>query len=189
MKIGIINGSLRAGGNTEPVAKFVHEIAAQRGGDVEYEYVDLAAYNVPLFSSSVHPMVADKNHEDPNVQQWSDKIDSFDAYVFVTPEYNHGVPGGFKNAVDALGPEWVGKPVAFVGHGSVGGVRAIEQWRQIVANFSMPAARAELNFNLFFDWNDGAFTPAERHPAEANAMLDQLEGLAAKSLSELVGKN
>lgn len=177
MNIGIINGSLRAERNTEPVAKFVYEIAAQRDGEFTYEYVDLAEYNVPLLTSSVHPMVANKSHEDPNVQQWSDKIDSFDAYVFVTPEYNHGVPGGFKNAVDVLGPEWVGKPVAFAGQGSVGGVRAIEQWRQILANFSMPVVRAELNFNLFFDWQDGGFSPAERHPAEAGAMLDQLEEL------------
>ncbi|GAA4115923.1 NADPH-dependent FMN reductase [Enteractinococcus coprophilus] len=180
MKIGIINGSIRGTRNTEPVAKYAHEIATQRDGDFEYEYVDLTEYNVPLLTSDVHPMVANKNHEDPNVQKWSDKIDSLDAFIFVTPEYNHGVPGGFKNAVDVLGPEWVGKPVAFIGHGAVGGVRAIEQWRQIVANFSMPVVRAELNFNLFFDWEDGDFSPAERHPAEMHAMLDQLEELVAK---------
>lgn len=182
MKIGIINGSIRAEGNTGTVAKYVHEIAGQRNGDVEYVQIDLAGYNVPLLTSMVHPMVANKNHEDPNVQQWSDAIDALDGYVFVTPEYNHGVPGGFKNAVDVLGPEWVGKPVSFVGHGAVGGVRAIEQWRQIVANFSMPVVRAELNFNLFIDWNDGTFAPAERHPAEVNAMLDQLEADVAKTL-------
>ena len=84
------------------------------------------------------------------------------ALWFVTPEYNHGVPGGFKNAVDTLGPEWVGKPVSFIGHGAVGGVRAIEQWRQILANFSMPMTRAELNFNLFLDWADGD------HPGRAS---------------------
>lgn len=186
MKIGIINGSIRTDGNTAAVAKFVHEIATQRAGDIEYESVDLAEFNVPLLTSPVHPMMANKVYDDANVQQWSDAIDSCDAYVFVTPEYNHGVPGGFKNAVDTLGPEWVEKPVAFVGLGAVGGVRAIEQWRQVVANFSMPATRAELNFNLFFDWNDNGFEPAERHPAEANAMLDQLEALAARVGSELV---
>ncbi len=177
MKIGIINGSIRGTRNTEPVSKYAHEIAAKRGGDFEYEYVDLAEYNVPLLTTDVHPMVANKDHEDPNVQKWSDKIDSLDAFIFVTPEYNHGVPGGFKNAFDVLGPEWVGKPVAFIGHGAVGGVRAIEQWRQIVANFSMPVVRAELNFNLFFDWVDGEFSPADRHPEEINGMLDQLEQL------------
>jgi NAD(P)H-dependent FMN reductase len=177
MKIGIINGSMRAERNTEPVAKYIHELAAQRSGEAEYEYIDLAEYEVPLLTSSVHPMMTNKSYDDPKVQAWSDKIDAMSAFVFVTPEYNHGVPGGFKNAVDVLGAEWVGKPVAFVGHGAVGGVRAIEQWRQIVANFSMPVVRAELNFNLFFDWTDGEFTPADRHPAEVTAMLDDLEAL------------
>lgn len=181
MKIGIINGSVRGTRASEPVSKYAYEIAAQREGEFEYEYVDLAEFNVPLLTSDVHPMVANKNHEDPNVQKWSDKIDALDGFVFVTPEYNHGVPGAFKNAVDVLGPEWVGKPVAFIGHGAVGGVRAIEQWRQIVANFSMPVVRAELNFNLFFDWKDGEFLPADRHPGEINAMLDQLEELVVKN--------
>lgn len=179
MKIGIIVGSIRAERATKPVADFVHGIAARRD-NVTYELVDLKDFDVPLLTSPVHPMAANKNHDDPNVQKWSDAIDRFDGYVFVTPEYNHGVPGGFKNAVDSLGQEWVGKPVAFVGHGSVGGVRAIEQWCQVVSNFSMPVVRAELNFNAFFDWKDGEFSPSERHEEEVGAMLDQLEALVAK---------
>lgn len=181
MKIGIINGSIRTERNTEPVAKFTHEIAQARNNGTDYEYIDLADYNLPLLTSPIHPMVANKNHDDPNVQTWSNTIDGFNGYVFVTPEYNHGVPGGFKNAVDSLGPEWVGKPVAFVGHGSVGGVRAIEQWRQIVANFSMPVVRAELNFNGFFDWTDGVFSPVERHATEMHVLFDQLEELMVKN--------
>lgn len=177
MKIGIINGSIRAERNTDPVAKYAYDIASKRGGEFAYEYVDLAEYNVPLLTSPVHPMMSNKNYDDPKVQAWSDKIDSLSAFVFVTPEYNHGVPGGFKNAVDVLGAEWIGKPVAFIGHGSVGGVRAIEQWRQIVSNFSMPIVRAELNFNLFVDFKDGEFTPAERHAAEISTMLGHLEDL------------
>ena len=165
------------------MAEYVHRIAANRPGDASYELVDLAEFDVPLLTSAVHPMVANKDYGDPNVQRWSDTIDGFDAFVFVTPEYNHGVPGGFKNAVDTLGGEWVAKPVAFVGHGSVGGVRAIEQWRQIVTNFSMPIVRAELNFNLFTHWNDGEFAPQERQEAEVDAMLDQLEELVRKHRS------
>lgn len=180
MKVGIIIGSIRAERATEPVARYVYDLAGRRSGDFAYELVDLAEFNVPPLTSSVHPMVANKDYDDPNVQNWSDAIDAFDGYVFVTPEYNHGVPGGFKNAVDSLGTEWVGKPIAFVGQGSVGGVRAIEQWRQVVANFSMPVVRAELNFNLFIDWKDGVFSPAERHEGEVNEMCDQLESLVTK---------
>lgn len=181
MKIGIISGSIRTERVSTQVAQYAHDIASKRDGEASYELIELADYNVPLLTSPVHPMMSNKNYDDPHVQAWSDKIDSLDGFVFVTPEYNHGVPGGFKNAVDVLGAEWVGKPVAFIGYGSVGGVRAIEQWRQILANFSMPVVRNELNFNLFFDWSDGEFTPAERHPDELNAMYDALEEAVRKA--------
>ena len=180
MKIGIILGSIRTKRATEAVAHFVNDIAQQREGEYSYELIDLADYDVPLLTSPVHPMVAKKNHDNPQIQKWSDAIDTFGAFVFVTPEYNHGVPGAFKNAVDTLGGEWVGKPVSFIGHGSVGGVRAIEQWRQVVSNFSMPFTRAEVNFLQFFDWKDGEFAPLERRESEVNAVLDQLEALLAK---------
>jgi len=186
MKIAVIIGSVRAVRHTESVAQYIHDIAARREGEFSYELLDLAAFDVPLLTSPVHPMKANKQHDDANVQKWSDAVDSFDGFVFVTPEYNHGVPGAFKNAVDTLGPEWVGKPVAFVGHGSVGGVRAIEQWRQIVSNFSMPIVRAEINFNAFSHWKDGAFAPEERHEAEANTLLDALESLVALHSREAV---
>lgn len=177
MKIAIIVGSIRTERATETVADHVHSIASGRTGEVRYELLDLAAFDVPLLTSPVHPMATKKKYDDERTQRWSDAVDSYDGYVFVTPEYNHGVPGGFKNAVDSLGAEWVGKPVAFVGHGSVGGVRAIEQWRQVVANFSMPVVRAELNFNAFLHFDDGEFTPEERHEGEIESMLEDLEEL------------
>src|SRR5690606_11910969 len=126
---------------TDAVADWVLEASRGRSGEAAYVSIDLAGLDVPLLTTSVHPMAAGKSYDDAGTQRWSDAVDACDAFVFVTPEYNHGVPGGFKNAVDSLGPEWVGKPVAFVGHGSVSGVRAIEQWRQIVANFAMPVVR------------------------------------------------
>lgn len=177
MKIGIIIGSLRTKRHSEAVAQYVYEVATQRDGDAEYKLVDLREFDIPLLTSPVHPMQAKKSYDDERVQAWSATIDGLDGFVFVTPEYNHGVPGGFKNAVDSLGAEWMGKPLAFVGHGSVGGVRAIEQWRQIVSNFSMPFVRAELNFNSFTHWVDGTFTPEERHRDEVDTMLGDLEKL------------
>lgn len=180
MKVGIINGSIRTKRATDAVANYIHEISQQRTGETQYELIGLAKFQVPLLTSPVHPMAMKKKYDDANVQSWSHAIDACDGFVFVTPEYNHGVPGGFKNAVDSLGTEWVGKPVAFVGHGSVAGVRAIEQWRQIVTNFSMPLVRAELNFSMFTHWQDGEFSPEERHESEANAMFDQLEALIVK---------
>lgn len=184
MKIAILIGSIRDKRATQRVAEYVYEIAAARGGQFEYELVDLRDFDIPLLTSPVHPMVANREYDDPNIQRWGDRIAQFSGFVFVTPEYNHGVPGGFKNAVDTLGKEWVGKPVAFAGHGSVSGVRAIEQWRQIVVNFSMPVARTELNFNAFTHWKDAEFTPEERHIAETTAMLDELERLVKTTQSD-----
>lgn len=178
MKIGIICGSVRTERVTSAVAGYVQQVAERRT-DAEFSLIELADYDIPVLTSPVHPMAAGKSYDDPGVQRWSSAIDALDGFVFVTPEYNHGVPGGFKNAVDSLGAEWVGKPVAFVGHGSVGGVRAIEQWRQIVVNFSMPVVRAEVNFNMFVHWADGEFTPEERHHGEVDALLGQLTALVA----------
>lgn len=180
MKIGIIVGSIRDGRLGSDVGRLVADLAAKRDGDASSELIELASFDVPLLTSGTHPMQANKQYDDERVQRWSAAIDACDAFVFVTAEYNHGVPGALKNAVDVLGAEWVGKPVGFVGYGSVGGVRAIEQWRQIVGNFSMPYVRAEVNLNLFTDWSDGDFTPNERAADEIGTVLDQVEQLTAK---------
>ena len=180
MQVGIIIGSSREGRFGEQIGKWVHELASQREGEVSYELLDLKAFNVPLLTSPTHPMMAKKNYSDAQVQAWSDAIDACDAYVFVTPEYNHAVPGALKNAVDSLGAEWVGKPVGFIGYGAVGGVRAIENWRQIVANFSMIGVRAEVNISTFTDFEDKTFAPAERRAGEVNEVFNQVEQIAAR---------
>lgn len=158
-KIGIILGSTRDDRAGLAIAQWVTDLA--QGSDVDYELIDLKAFDVPILTTSVIPMAANKNYEDPNVQAWSDAIDSCDAFIFVTPEYNHSVPGAFKNAVDSLGAEWVGKPIAYVGYSFSGGIRAVEAWRLIMANFSMPQLRTQLDISLNTDMKDGTFTPAD----------------------------
>lgn len=176
MKVGIVLGSVRDGRAGEAVANWVAKGAA--GREATYELIDLKAFDVPLLTTNTHPMRAKKSYDDERVQAWSDAIDACDAYIFVTPEYNHGVPGALKNAVDSLGQEWVGKTAALVGYGSVGGVRAIENWRLVLANFSMIVTRAELSLNSFFDWADGLFAPLERRTQELTDLLDALEKAA-----------
>jgi NAD(P)H-dependent FMN reductase len=90
------------------------------------------------------------------------------------------VPGGLKNAYDSLGPEWVGKPVAFVSYGGAGGVRAVEHWRAVVANFQQFGVRAQVALSTFTEWTEGAFTPADRHRDEVTAMLDQLVDITGR---------
>ncbi|MDU3175993.1 MAG: NADPH-dependent FMN reductase, partial [Corynebacterium striatum] len=116
-----------------------------------------------------------KQYADEKVQAWSDAVDACDGFVFVTPEYNRSVPGPFKNAFDCLAAEWAGKPVAFVGYGPSGAVRAIEAWRPIVVNFSMPQLRNQIEFFLATDWAEGEFRPVDFKVERTTSLLAELE--------------
>ena len=96
------------------------------------------------------------------------------------PEYNHGVPGALKNAADVLGSEWVGKPIGAAGYGAAGGVRAVEQWRQIVGNLSMVDVRAQLEISLFTEFSEEGFTPYERRVEEITTLLGQVVEMGKK---------
>ena len=161
-RIGIIIGSTRDKAAGQAVGEWVNDLAQGRENGVEYQLLELKKFNVPILTSEVVPGAANKQYDDANVQEWSKAVDACDGFVFVTPEYNHSVPGP-------------GKPVAFVGYGSVGGVRAVEAWRNVVANFSMPQLRNQLDFNIFTDWNDGEFRPSDDSYERANSLLAELE--------------
>ena len=78
-----------------------------------------------------------------HTKRWAAKIDSFDVFVFVTPEYNHGIPGALKNAIDFLFKEWNNKVAGFVSYGSAGGVRAVEQLRLVMAEVKVATVRTQ----------------------------------------------
>ena len=174
MKIGIILGSIREERSGQSVAEWVAREAETRQ-DATYELIDLKSFDVPLLTSATVPGAANKQYDDERVQRWSSTIDSYDAFVFVTPEYNHSVPGGLKNAFDSLGSEWANKPVAFVSYGAEGGVRAVEHWRQIVANFHMYGVRQQISLSLFTEFGPQGVEPAERRADELATLFDQLE--------------
>ena len=179
-KIGIILGSTRDDRAGQAIAQWVAGLAQGRNvGDVEYELIDLKAFDVPILTTSVIPMAANKNYDDERVQAWSDAIDACDAYIFVTPEYNHSVPGAFKNAVDSLGAEWVAKPIAYVGYSFSGGIRAVEAWRLVMANFSMTQLRSQLDISLVTDMQHGVFSPAEVKAGMVNDICAELEQVLA----------
>ncbi|WIM86733.1 NAD(P)H-dependent oxidoreductase [Candidatus Mycobacterium wuenschmannii] len=179
MKIGIIVGSIREGRKGLAVGQWVAERAG-RHGDAQFELIDLKEFDLPLLTSAVLPAMADRKYDSQNVTRWSQAIDGCDAFVFVSPEYNHGVPGAFKNAFDSIGSEWNNKPVAFVAYGGDGGIRSIQQWRQIVANFEMLDVRGAVALSLFNDFNADGFAPQDRRSAELDTALQQLVSLTAK---------
>ena len=179
MKIGIVIGSVRDGRFGEGVGQWVTEAAQQREA-ATYEVLDLKEINVPLLTAATVPGAANKQYEDANVTAWSQAVDSCNGFVFITPEYNHGVPGAMKNAYDSLGMEWWGKPVAFVSYGAAEGVRAVEQWRQIVGNFEQYDVRNQVSLSIFNDVDDNGFAPQERRAGELDTMLGDLEKLVAQ---------
>jgi len=102
------------------------------------------------------------------------KIDSFDAFVFVTPEYNHSTSGALKNAIDFLYREWNNKVAGFVGYGSVSAARAVEHLRLVMAALSAATVGAQVGLSVFTDFeNFTAFTPRLQQERAVNTVLDQ----------------
>ena len=176
MKIGIVLGSTRPGRLGTVVAEWVAKQAAGRER-ADYEIVDVAEYDLDLLDDPVVPGAANRQYASSKTQAWGRTIDGFDGFVFVTPEYNHGVPAALKNAFDVLGPEWRRKAIGFVAYGADGGVRAVEQWRTITANMAMLDARSQVSLSLFSDFGEAGFLPLERREAELHALFDELEAL------------
>jgi len=172
VRIAIILGSTRPGRNGEAVARWVHDIAARRK-DAEFELVDIKSFDLPLLDEPVPPSMG--KYTKPHTKAWAAKIDSFDGYVFVTAEYNHGPSGALKNAIDFLYREWNNKAAAFVSYGSAGGARAVEQLRLVMAELQVATVRAQVLLSLFSDFeNFSVFKPAAMHEGALGAMLDQL---------------
>jgi NAD(P)H-dependent FMN reductase len=111
MRIAIVTGSTRPNRNNIAVARWVFELAATRR-DATFELVDIADYHLPLLDEPLPPALGRYTH--PHTKRWAAKIASFDGYVFVTPEYNHGTSAALKNAIDYLYAEWNHKAAGFV---------------------------------------------------------------------------
>jgi NAD(P)H-dependent FMN reductase len=182
LKIAIILGSTRPGRVGEAVAKWVYEIAQKRG-DAEYEFIDIKDCNLPILDEEIPP--SQGQYKQPHTKAWAAKIDTFDAFVFVTAEYNHGIPGALKNAIDFIYKEWNNKAAGFVSYGSAGGARAVEQLRLVMAELQIADVRAQVMLSLFSDFeNFTIFKPADFQEKAVNIMLDQLTawGQALKTL-------
>lgn len=136
MKVAVIIGAIREGRRTPNQAKWVMK-ALEGMDDVQAELVDLRDYPLPLFDEAASPRYNKNRQPRPEVQRWLDKLAEFEAYVFVTPEYNHSVPGALKNAIDFVDWQLHRKPSAIVTHGSAGGARAEVALKEILSESRM----------------------------------------------------
>ena len=182
IKVGIIVGSTRPGRKAAAVAKWVHDLLKSRD-DAEFEIVDIEDYKLPLLDEPVPPIM--HQYGKAHTKNWSEKIASLDAYIFVTPEYNHATSAALKNAIDFLYHEWNNKAAGFVGYGGAGGVRAVENLRLVMGEIKIADVRAQVALSMWTDFeNFTTFKPHEQHDKAVHLMADEVIawGAALKTL-------
>jgi NAD(P)H-dependent FMN reductase len=171
-RIGIILGSTRPNRNGEQVARWVYDLAAQRS-DAEFELVDLRDYPLPHLDEPLPPSLGQYQHD--HTKEWAAKIDSFDGFVMVTPEYNHSTSGVLKNALDYLYAEWNNKAVGFVSYGSAGGTRAVEHLRLVCGELQMADVRQQVALSFVTEFeNYSVFKPGDYNLPALETLLDQV---------------
>ena len=168
----IISASTRAGRKGIAVARWVQRFASQHGG-FDVELVDLAEVGLPVFDEPNHPRLRQYVHQ--STKDWSATVSRADAFVFVTPEYNHSFPASLKNALDHLSAEWADKAAGLVSYGVHGGVRAAEHLRLVLGEVQIADVRQQVSFAFATDFeNYSVLTPTGGQEAQLTTQLDQL---------------
>lgn len=155
MKIAVILGSIREIRRGGRVAKWLMPQLA-KFKNIKAELLDLKDYSLPFFNESNSPEGLKGKYTNTVAKKWSAKIESVDAFIIISPEYNHGTSAVLKNALDWLYYEWSRKPVAFISYSpnAAGGVRAVEQLRQNVIELQMAPLREAIHITYVLDTID-----------------------------------
>ncbi len=170
----VIIGSTRPGRAGSAVADWIIDRAREHG-DFEVEVTDLRALDLPIFDEPNHPRLRQYVHK--HTKDWSAIVDRSDAFVFVTPEYNHAFTAATKNALDYLSQEWRNKPAGIVSYGGAsGGARAARMLEQVLGALQMVTIADSVNIPGIrerFD-DQGRFEPDPDSRRAAAAMLAEL---------------
>jgi NAD(P)H-dependent FMN reductase len=143
-RIGIVISTTRATRFADKPTNWLKAIAEARD-DIEIEIVDLRDYPMPFFEEAMSPGYVPASH--PAAQAWAKTMARLDGYIFITAEYNHSISGVLKNALDHAYPEYSKKPAAFLGYGGVGGARAVQQLRLILAELQIATLKFAVHIN------------------------------------------
>lgn len=181
MKLAVVTGSTRPGRVTDRQSKWIIKTAEKLDG-VQVEHVDLKDYPLPFFNEAISPRYNPDRKPEPAVQKWLDKISSFDAYIYVTPEYNHSFPGELKNTFDFQTWELWRKPVAIASHGTVGGARAAVHLKEVLSEAQaavVPKFSAIAHMSDLIDEDGNLSAEAAANPygpqTQLNVLLDELK--------------
>jgi NAD(P)H-dependent FMN reductase len=174
-KLQIIVASTRDGRSGHLVGEWFTKQALAHGR-FDVEVVDLADVNLPLFDEPRHPRFAQYEHS--HTKAWSEIVSRADAYVFVTPEYDHAPPASLVNALQFLSREWAFKAAGFVSYGGVSaGTRGVQITKEILTSLKvmpLPETVAIPFFAQHIDKVTGAFEPGATQAQGATVMLDEL---------------
>lgn len=183
LNIAIIPGTSRPQALNPQIVNWVEQQPASND-DVRAEVVDFGSFDLPLLDEVV-PAGA-KMYANDHTKAWGAKLEEFDAFIFVTPEYNHSISGSLKNALDFVATEFNHKVAGIVNYGADKGVRAAEHLRHILANYKLAVVRDQASFSIFTDVADGTFAPTEVSAAPFASMVDDIVawGEALKSVRE-----
>jgi NAD(P)H-dependent FMN reductase len=175
----IVIASTRPGRIGLPVGEWFAAHARAHGG-FEVEIADLAEIDLPFMDEPKHPRLREYTHR--HTKDWSAQVDGADAFVFVHPEYNHGMNAPLKNALDYLNAEWKYKPLGLVSYGGVSaGTRAALMVKQVATTLGMfPLFEAvSIPFVAEFVGEGGAIVPNQVMEKAATAMLDEILRVSA----------
>ncbi len=180
LRIGIIPGTTREGRFADKPLSWLASLAKRRT-DATFEVVDLRDYPLSFFDEASSPMYATPKNE--TALKWAEKLGELDAFLFVTAEYNHSIPGVLKNALDYAYAEFNRKPAAFLGYGTSGAARAVEHLRGILAELQVATLKhaVHLNYTEFVGMlmQGKTFDDFDYLETGALAMLDELVWWAA----------
>lgn len=163
INLALVYGSARTGRFCDTVAGWAGSQIMLRE-DFELSVIDPAGFPAGLAAG------------DAEASGLRAKADRAEAFVVAVPEYNHGYPAALKALIDSIQEEWRAKPVAFVSYGGVsGGLRAVEQLRQVFAELHAMTIRETVSFHMAWNRFDAAGRPKDQACGEAlHVMLDQL---------------
>jgi NAD(P)H-dependent FMN reductase len=174
-KLQIITASTRPGRIGPKVAEWIEAAAGEHGGFEEIDPVDLAEINLPMMDEPHHPRLRNYVHE--HTKEWSARVESADAFVFVMPEYNYGFTAPLKNAIDYLHAEWAYKPVGLASYGGVAaGTRAAQMIKQVVTTLKMTPLTEAVSIPFVHSLinEDDQLQPNDVMVSSAKAMFDEL---------------
>ncbi|HEX4437697.1 MAG TPA: NAD(P)H-dependent oxidoreductase [Solirubrobacteraceae bacterium] len=170
----IVIASTRPGRVGLPVGRWVEQ-RARAQDNFEIDLVDLLELGLPMMDEPNHPRL--QQYTKRHTKDWSARVAAADAFVFVTPEYNYGMPAALKNAIDYLHVEWAYKPVGFVSYGGVSaGTRSVQMTKQVITTlktYALPEA-VSIPFVAKFIDDDGEIQANEAMENAASAMLVEL---------------